>query len=201
MVKVKDKSKVKVKNKSKEADSENRVALISFREFLALPDEEFRRYESIGLVLKNSESWGVSNFMKWPYLTVKEIQSTISESVNYEQVIDIIKELSGYPRDKILDKCWIDVFRFVKFVMKSIEEVDKVEEKLAYEPDAHEQEAGHESYQQFGYFATIDRLAGGDPLKYELIGNMEYSVIFSKLLLNKVDAQFAKNYQKSISKK
>jgi len=152
-------------------------------------------YESTGMLLKPN-SWGVSDFMNWPYLTVKEIQSSIAGNVTYEQVIEIIHELTGIGKDKILDKCWIDVFRFLKFVFDSIERVNKLEEKLIYEPDTDEVNAGIEMYNQFGYFATIDRLAQGDILKYEEVGQLEYSIVFSKLMLNQVDAQFMKNYQK-----
>ena len=56
-------------------------------------------------------------------------------------------------------------------------------------------------YNEFGVYATIDRLAGGDPLKYDEIGKTEFSVIFAKLRLNQVDVQFAKNYQKVIMSK
>ena len=172
----------------------------TFREFLCLDIEEMQEYESIGLLMK-PDSWGIPDFMKWPYATVKEIQSTISGQMDYEHLIGIIIELTKYRKDKILDKCWIDVFKFFKFVHNSIIEVNEIEKKLAYEPDIDEQNAGIDMYNQFGYFATIDRLAGGDPLKYDEIGMTEFSVIFAKLMLNSVDAQFSKNYQKIIMKK
>ena len=134
-------------------------------------------------------------------VSVKDIQATLSEDVNYEQIIDIITELTGMRAGKILDKPWNDVFKFIKFVFKAIEQVNEVEKKLIYKPESDEEQAGIEMYNQFGYFATIDRLAGGDPLKYDEIGETEFSVIFAKLMLNKVDTQFSKNYQKIIMKK
>ena len=172
----------------------------TFREFLCLDTEEMQEYESMGLLLK-PDSWGVSEPTKWPYITVKDIQATLSGNIDFEQIINIIKELTGMRTEKILDKSWIDIFKFVKFVFRSIEEINELEKKLAYEPDGDEQKAGIEMYNQFGYFATIDRLAGGDPLKYDEVGNIEFSVIFAKLLLNNVDTQFSKNYQKAIMKR
>jgi len=172
----------------------------TFREFLNLEAEEMDEYRSIGMLMK-PDSWGVSDFMDWPYITVKDIQATLSGDVNYEQIISIIIELTGMRVDKILDKTWNDVFKFVKFVFRSIERVNEVEKKLIYKPEPDEEQAGIEMYSQFGYFATIDRLAGGDLLKYDEVGQIEFSVIFAKLMLSSVDAQFSKNYQKIIMKK
>ena len=176
------------------------VEKYTFREFLNLDPEEMEEYKSIGMLLKPN-SWGVSDYMKWPYITVKDIQTMLCEDLSYEHIIDIIKELTGLKVEKILDKYWNDVFKFIKFVFKSIEQVNEVEKKLVYKPSADEEQAGIEMYNQFGYFATIDRLAGGDPLRYDEIGQTEFSVIFAKLMLNNVDTQFSKNYQKIIMKK
>ena len=173
---------------------------ITFREFLNLEKEEFKEYERIGLLL-NPDAWGVSEVINWPYITVKDIQSMLSQNLDYEQVIAIITELTGQRKEKILSKIWIDIFKFIKFVVKSIERIDELEKALAYEPDANEERAGIEMFNQFGYFITIDRLAGGDPLKHEAIGQLPYSQVFAKLKLNLVDSIFMKNYQKIIQSK
>ena len=171
----------------------------SFGEFLLLEKSEFDEYERIGL-LHRPDPWGVSDFMNWPYITVKDIQSIMSQGMNYEQVIEIITELTGYRKDKILTKSWIDVFKFIKFVINSIDRVYELEKKLAYEPDANEENAGINMFNDFGYFVTIDRLAGGDPLKHEAVGQLPYSQVFAKLRLNQIDNIFMKNYQRIISK-
>ncbi len=172
----------------------------TFGEFLNLPELERKEYERIGLLLK-PDSWQVSDVMDWPYITVKDIQRTFSHDPDYEEVINIITELTGQRKDKILSKIWINVFRFLKFVINSIEGVNKLEQKLAYEPDADEERAGIEMFNEFGYFVTIDRLAGGDPLKHEAVGQLPYSQVFAKLRLNQVDNIFMKNYQKVITSK
>jgi len=173
---------------------------ITFREFLNLEISEFKEYERIGMLLK-PDSWNVSDVMNWPYITVKDIQSTLSQNPNYEQIIEIIIELTGQRKEKILAKYWNDVFKFIKFVIKSIDRIGELEKKLAYEPDADEEKAGIEMFNEFGHFVTIDRLAGGDPLKHEAIGQLPYSHVFAKLRLNQVDNIFMKNYQKVITKK
>ena len=171
----------------------------TFIEFLNLDQKERERYEATGKLLK-AKSFGVSDVMKWDYLTVKEIQAKLSNSIDYQGIIDIIQELTAWGIEKIMQKTWIDIFQFLKFVDESIQKITEKEENLSYDPDADEENAGIENYNQFGYFATIDRLAGGDPLKYESIGKMEYSIIYAKLLLNKVDSEFIKNYHRIKSK-
>ena len=172
----------------------------TFLEFLNLDEDERNDYKYFGSLL-NSNSLGVSDVMNWPYITVKDIQSILCQDHSYEDIITIIKELKGESRDKILSKSWIDIFKFIKFVIKSIERINKLEENLIYEPDAAEERAGIEMFNQFGYFVTIDRLAGGDPLKHEAVGQLPYSQIFAKLRLNQIDNIFIKNYQKAIQSK
>ncbi len=172
---------------------------ITFREFLNLEKEEFKEYERIGLLL-NPDPWGVSEVTNWPYITVKDIQSMLSQNLDYEQVIAIITELTGQRKEKILSKIWIDIFKFIKFVVKSIERIDELEKALAYEPDANEERAGIEMFNQFGYFVTISRLAG-NILEQEAVGQLPYSQVYSELKLRKVDNIFMKNYQKIISAK
>ena len=124
----------------------------------------------------------------------------LSQNIDYETIISIITELTGQRKDKILSKIWIDIFRFIKFVTKSIEQVNELEQKLVYEPDADEVRAGIEMFNEFGYFVTISRLAG-DILKQEEVGQLPYSQVYAELKLRQTDNIFMKNYQKAISKK
>jgi len=171
----------------------------TFAEFLILPEYEKSEYERIGMLMK-PDSWGVSDVMEWPYITVKEIQSALGQAITYQGIIDIITELTGQKKDKILSRVWIDVFKFIKFVNNSIERINEVEKNLAYEPDANEMKAGIEMFNQFGHMIVIDRLAGGDILKWEQVAQKPFAEVFTKLKINMVDNQFMKNYQIAISK-
>jgi len=179
---------------------ENEFKKCSFAEFLELGADEFSRYESTGKLLK-PDPWNAKPVMEWQFIQVKEIQNLMNNGLSYEQFIKIVHDLTDIDIEKIIQKDWISVFKFFKFVESSIKEVNELEKKLAYEPDVIEENSGIEMFNQFGHFVTIDRLAGGDPLKYEQIARMEYSVIFSKLFLNVVDMQFTKNYQTQINRK
>lgn len=163
----------------------------TFTELFGLTVEDFSMYQTIGLSL-DPDSWGVPDLLEWPYITVKQIQDKMSDAYNYDTMMWIIKELTKLDADKIMQKKWHDVFAFFNFVIQQIKKANELEQKLIYEPDADETRAGIDQYNQFSYFATIDRLAGGDPLKYDGVGNVQFSVIYSKLLLNRVDNEFSK---------
>lgn len=55
--------------------------------------------------------------------------------------------------------------------------------------------AGISEFEKLGIFSTIDDLAGGDPLKYDAVLQLEYSVVYSKLLKNKISHTFASRYE------
>jgi hypothetical protein len=59
-------------------------------------------------------------------------------------------------------------------------------------PDKDEISAGINKLDVFGEFKTIDALAGGDPLKYEMILFLDYEVVFKKLCLNKAINEYQK---------
>ena len=61
--------------------------------------------------------------------------------------------------------------------------------------------AGVDRFKKFGSFATMDRLAEGDVLKYSDILNVSYSTVFAKLLLDKNKAEYEKKLRSVMSKK
>lgn len=64
---------------------------------------------------------------------------------------------------------------------------------LGHEPTPKEEQAGIENLYKYGAFATIDILAGGDPLRYEAIEAIDYLVIFTKLRMEKERADYQIN--------
>lgn len=164
---------------------------ITFDQFLSLEAEEMELYKAIGLSI-NPRSWNVSEVLNWDFITVKKIQDMFNKPRTYQDIIEIIQMLTGYDVNKIMLKFWFDVFAFHNFVAAQIERVNELEEKLSYEPDVDQEKAGIEQYNQFGYFTTVDRLADGDVTKYDEVGAMDYATIYTKLLLNKLDAEYNK---------
>jgi hypothetical protein len=147
-------------------------------ELFELSPEDLSIYRTVGLSLE-PDSWGVADLLEWPYITVKQIQEKLINAYDFETMIWIIKELTKLEAEIILNA--------------QIKRANELEQKLVYEPDADETRAGIDQYNQFSYFVTIDRLAGGDPLKYDEVGKVQFSVIYSKLMLNRVDNEFSKS--------
>ncbi|MFD2324036.1 hypothetical protein [Mucilaginibacter galii] len=57
-----------------------------------------------------------------------------------------------------------------------------------------EQRAGIREFETFRYINTVNALAGGDVTKWNLILNLPYNRVLTKLLLNKTEAAFQKRY-------
>lgn len=174
------------------------IKLISYEKFLELNHIDFELYKNAGLALK-PDSWNVSDVMLWDFITVKKIQTIIESDYTFEDIPRIAQILTGYPVQKIMQKLWTEVFAFHNFVVRQIEKINELEKKLVYEPDNTEIEAGIERFGQFGYFATVDALAGGDITKYDQVGAVDYATVYAKLLLNKAENEYRKAYNKKIT--
>jgi len=164
----------------------------TFAEFIALPQEERDLYKSFGLHLKAVDPT-TKPINEWEWSKVKQIQTIVNQpSLSYNDLAEVVALTSEKPQDEVLQMLWYEVFPIYNFATKEIATVNKQEQALAYEPDAKELSAGIDAYQQFSWFATLNRLSGGDPLKYDAIGKQPYAVIFSTLLLQKTDREFEK---------
>ena len=164
----------------------------TFAEFIALPADERDLYKAFGLRLKGQNPTD-KPMLEWEWAKVKQIQDIVNQpSLSYDDLAEIITIATGKTREDVMLMSWTDLFPIYNFITKEIQFINEKEQALAYEPDAREMSAGVEQYSQFGWFATLNRLAGGDPLKYDAIGQQPYSVIFSTLLLQKTDREFEK---------
>jgi len=80
-------------------------------------------------------------------------------------------------------------------IVDQLTNILKVEQSTLHKAPTFEQTAaGIEEFEKLGYFSQIDDLAGGDPLKYDAILQLEYSVVYYKLLKNKISATFTERY-------
>lgn len=164
----------------------------TFTEFTALPQDERDLYKAFGLHLKAKNITDKAT-MDWEWGRIKQIQDLINQpSLSYDDLAEIIALAAEKDKVDVLQMYWTDVFPFYNFILKEIQAINEKEQQLSYEPDAREQNAGVERYQAFSWFATMNRLSGGDPLKYDAIGRQPYAVIFSTLLLQKVDREYEK---------
>jgi len=70
---------------------------------------------------------------------------------------------------------------------------------LASAPTTLEKRAGIQSFEKFKYINTINSLAGGDITKWDIILNMPYERVLTKLLLNKTEAEYQRKYSEVVS--
>ena len=57
-----------------------------------------------------------------------------------------------------------------------------------------EQRAGIKNFERFKYINTINALSGGDITKWDIILNLPYDRVLTKLLLNKTEAEYQRRY-------
>jgi hypothetical protein len=78
-----------------------------------------------------------------------------------------------------------------------IEQMDAHIERFAdlfnQTPDENELAAGIDRIQKFGWFGTLDALAGGDPLKYDPLLLTPVITVHTKLLLDMVKGDYLRN--------
>lgn len=165
----------------------------TYQQFLELPADERDEYKAYGLLAK-PRNLHPKDPMEWEWGRVKQIQELIGQDhLSWDELTEVIMIASMKDRDEILQLKWHQVLKFYRFIMGAMQYMAEREQQLSYEPDAKEMAAGiEERYSQFGWFATLYRLSGGDPLKYDEIGKQPYSVIFATLLLQKADIDYNK---------
>jgi len=107
-----------------------------------------------------------------------------------------------YPDFDALNKSLGEVIPLYKAILKQIKEILEVEKhNLDNPPSAEQIRAGIEEFSKLGYFNTIDDLAGGDPIKYDAVLELEYIVIYNKLLKSKISSKFAERYSAILREK
>lgn len=169
-------------------------------ELFRLTDQQQADIITVGFVLK-ADSWNTPDMQLYEWGVVKEIQQSLTLD-GLDAICEAVRIGKGFKDiTEVYSKSWRQVFGYFNYLQHGLERIAKMEELLNYEPTSEEMRAGIEEFNKFGVFVTIDRLAGGDPLKYEAITKMPYNIIYSKLLLSKTDSEFQKRYEKIISDK
>ena len=169
----------------------------TLKEFIELEEEEKALYKAFGLRLTGNSCCRPSDILEWPWGEIKQIQDIINQdSLKYDDMIEILCIASQNDRDKILGLSWVKCFELYNFITSGIKRINELEQQLRYEPSARESSAGIDQYNDFGWFCTLDRLAGGDLLKYDDIGKMPFHLVFAKLKLNNLDAEFNRRINK-----
>lgn len=168
----------------------------------------------------NHEQWEFlfKNGKRSSELNNHNFQSLCYSSFRFvkETAPDLIKQGEF---EKLIYKCFIDrkIFIFevdihyfnfndcLYFLFWIIDElkywVQMEQTHLASDPDFDMLAAGIDKMNIFGELNTIDVLAGGDILKWDLVKSLPYKDIFDKQLKSLKESQFQKEYAKVMNNK
>lgn len=173
---------------------------LQFKDFYFLNTYEFRLYTTIGLAI-NPQNEGMKDVMQWKFGLVKDIQLMFTREIGIEEIQTIVQKATG--RD-VGEYKWYDVFAIFNHIKKEIERIFELEKQLQVDYTAEQQAAGIEMYDQFGYFATVDRLCGSGVftgMNYLQVLDVDYETVFLKMKLNKVDVKYQENYTKLVQRR
>ena len=117
----------------------------------------------------------------WTFEAVKETQYQLKRPLDYKAMIEIV--------GRQIDGSLFDIDAHVFFgtfngIAKSILDITEIENNaLGHTPTGDEIIASEEvgGFDSFGYLPELDKLAGGDILKYDDIRKQSWSDCFSKL--------------------
>lgn len=94
----------------------------------------------------------------------------------------------------------IEVNQAMSFILWIIDELKTIRELesnyLRSDPDVKLLQAGINKLDQFGLMNTLDNLAKGDILKYDLIRELPYNVVFDKQYMEVTKADIEKKLSK-----
>ena len=164
-----------------------------FSEFKALPVDERELYKAYGLRAGAKNLTGIDP-TEWEWGRVKQIQDLMNQEYLWlDDIVEVVMIALDKKREEVELMKWFEIARFYTFILSAVKDINEKEQQLSYEPDTKELNAGIGEFQKFGWFSTLDRLANGDVLKYDEVGKQPWNIMFTKLLLNKTEADYNKN--------
>lgn len=136
-------------------------------------------------------------YCKWGF--VKETLHDLFLKNDFEQLFFLmLKDRSQHPF--FIDVQRIDLKDAVSFILWLIDEMKSINELesqyLRSDPDIKMMQAGIQKLDKFGNLNTLDNLAKGDILKYDLIRNTPYNVIFDKQYMEVTKSEIEKKLSK-----
>lgn len=116
-----------------------------------------------------------------------------------QDLINIVSEVQEVTIKEVLKMTIIEFFKIVNSIRNQIEMIVRAEENSLTPSDVNmkwEQVNGSERMAKFGIYNTLESLSGGDALKYREFMEMEYSEIFTILLMRKTASDIQKDMDK-----
>jgi hypothetical protein len=146
----------------------------------------FMNYDFESLILSE---WGLLKFDLPDLFASGNFEELLFLLLKDRSVNVFILDIQNEPINKAIE--------FILWIKDELETIKELETTyLSSQPSAKMFQAGINKLDQFGIMNTVDNLAGGDILKYELIKKQKYNVIFDKqyreVLMNDIQNKLAK---------
>jgi len=136
-------------------------------------------------------------YLKWGLL--KETLPELFTKNDFEKLFFLMLKDRGLHLFKA-DIQKIEVNHAMSFILWVIDEMKTIRELestyLRSDPDVKLLQAGINKLDQFGLMNTLDNLAKGDVLKYDLIRELPYNVVFDKQYLEVTKSEIEKKLAK-----
>lgn len=116
-----------------------------------------------------------------------------------EPMIEIIKELQELSEAEVMDMTVVDFYGTIKAAGQQLRDLLSLEQtRLESKHGNFKWEAveGSKRLAPFGLYNTLDNLSKGDITKWELIKNLPYDQIFTKLFMDTVRADIEEDISK-----
>lgn len=168
-------------------------------ELVKYSDEDLKEIVSLSkLIPENVEPlFKVKPFIHLKYEDVIELKELAKENIISDEIIEKVSVLNNfnYSLKWLINTDLKRYFRTVNLIEDNFKRINEYEKLLFSETDSKLIGAGIENLNQFGDLNTIDALAGGDILKWELVLKLEWWDVFNKLYKTKIENDIRKNLE------
>lgn len=116
-----------------------------------------------------------------------------------EALIKIIKKVQKVDEKQIMNMTIIEFFGILNSIKKQMSMIQRAEENSLTPSEVNlkwEMVKGSERMAKFGLYNTLESLSGGDILKYKQIMNLNYSEVFTVLMMRKTASDLAAEMDK-----
>lgn len=178
---------------------------ISLKEYLELEekdDYDFAIKYSKSIFNKPLDVFGIGDMTELTFGIIKDIQYDVLEGMNWIKFLEYLQTLTKINLKKLVNYKLTTICRVKSYIYEEIKRINEIEtELLGYTPDSDEKSAGIDSFNQFGTYGQLRKLANEDITKLEDVKKIKYSICLMELYYQKTENEFQTQLMKIKSKK
>lgn len=136
----------------------------------------------------------------WKFCDVMDLVSCVNSITPFEVVVKALSYHTKVKEVKLL-KCDSNEFiRFLKHIKNEVEKVAQLQDSLKTEPKADLVNAGIDALDRFG-ITNIYYSISKNPLNWDDISEVSYGKMYTKLMIDKVNAEIQEKYNDILTEK